>query len=152
MANDKQQIRDLIDNWNRASAAGDISKILSLMDEDAVFLRAEHPPMRGREVFAAQFQKAIEQVRIEAASDVKEIDVSGDMAYCWNELSVTMTPLKGGRPMRHSGPVLTIFRKKADGAWVLSRDANLLGGRAKRKVGSQHHLRERVGHALHIAD
>ncbi len=126
MADDKQQIRDLIDNWTRASAAGDISKILSLMDEDAVFLRAEEPPMRGREAFAAQFQKAIEQVRIEAASDIKEIDVSGDMAYCWNELSVTMIPLKGGPPMQRTGPVLTIFRKKADGKWVLSRDANLL--------------------------
>lgn len=126
MADDKQQIRDLMDNWNRASAAGDISKILSLMDEDAVFLRAQHPPMRGREAFATQFQKAIEQVRIEATSTVQEIDVSGDMAYCWNELSVTMTPMKGGTPVRHSGPVLTIFRKRSDGTWVLSRDANLL--------------------------
>jgi uncharacterized protein (TIGR02246 family) len=126
MADDKQQIRDLIDNWTRASAAGDTSKILLLMDEDAVFLRAAQPPMRGREAFAAQFQKAIEQVRIEATSDIQEIDVSGDMAYCWNELSVTMTASKGGTPMRHSGPVLTIFRRKADGSWVLSRDANLL--------------------------
>ena len=126
MADDKQQIRDLIDNWNRASAAGDISKILLLMDEDAVFLRASHPPMRGREAFAAQFKQAIEQVRIEASSNIQEIDVSGDMAYCWNELSVSMTPLKGGTATQHSGPVLTIFRKKADGTWVLSRDANLL--------------------------
>jgi uncharacterized protein (TIGR02246 family) len=133
MADDKQQIRDLIDTWNRASAAGDISKILSLMDEDAVFLRASHPPMRGREAFAAQFKQAIEQVRIEATSDVQEIDVSDDMAYCWNELSVTMTPLKGGTPMRHSGPVLTIFRKKADGTWVLSRDANLLADESSGK-------------------
>ena len=97
MSDDKQQIRDLIDNWNRASAAGDISTILSLMDEDAVFLRAAQPPMRGREAFAAQFQQAIEQVRIEATSDVQEIEVSGDMAYCWNQLSVTMTPLRGWR-------------------------------------------------------
>ena len=126
MADDKQQIRDLIDDWTRASAAGDVSRILSLMDEDVVFLRAEQPPMRGREAFAAQFQKAIEQVRIEATSDLQEIDVSGDMAYCWNQLSVTMTPLKGGPPMRRTGPVLTIFRKKDDGKWVLSRDANLL--------------------------
>lgn len=126
MTDDKQQIRDLIDAWAQASSAGDLEKILSLMDEDAVFLRAGHPPMRGREAFAAQFQKAIEQVRIEASSDIQEIDVSGDMAYCWNQLSVTMTPLKGGTAMRHTGPVLTIFRKKADGNWVLSRDANLL--------------------------
>jgi uncharacterized protein (TIGR02246 family) len=131
MADDKQQIRDLIDNWNRASASGDISKILSLMDEDAVFLRAQHPAMRGRAAFAAQFQKAIEQLRIEATSNVQEIDISGDMAYCWNELSVTMTPLKGGTSMQHTGPVLTIFRKKADGSWVLSRDANLLAETGK---------------------
>ena len=131
MTDDKQQIRDLIDHWTRASAAGDTSTILSLMDEDAVFLRAGHPPMRGREAFAAQFKQAIDQVRIEAVSDVQEIDVSGNIAYCWNELSVTMTPLKGGPPMRHTGPVLTIFRKKADGSWVLSRDANLLAETAK---------------------
>ena len=131
MADDKQQIRDLIDNWTRASGAGDISKILSLMDEDAVFLRAAQPAMRGRDAFATQFQKAIEQVRIEATSDIQEIDVSGDMGYCWNELSVTMTPLEGGSPMRHTGPVLTIFRKKADGTWVLSRDANLLAETGK---------------------
>ena len=126
MTDDKQKLRDLIDAWTQASAAGDLEKILSLMDEDAVFLRAGHSPMRGREAFAAQFQKAIEQVRIEASSDIQEIDVAGDMAYSWNQLSVTMTPLKGGTPMRHTGPVLTIFRKKADGNWVLSRDANLL--------------------------
>jgi len=131
MADDQQQIRDLIDNWTKASAAGDISKILSLMDGDVVFLRAGQPAMRGREAFAAQFQKAIEQVRIEATSNVQEIDVSGDMAYCWNELSVTMTLLSGGPPMRHKGPVLTIFRKKADGTWILSRDANLLAESGK---------------------
>src|SRR5437667_11272102 len=112
MPDDKQQIRDLIDAWAQASAAGDLEKILSLMDEDAVFLRAGHPPMRGREAFAAQFHQAVEQVRIEATSDIQEIDVSGDMAYCWNKLSVTMTPLKGGSAMRHTGTVLTVLRKK----------------------------------------
>ncbi len=134
MADDKQMIRDLIDEWARASGgAGDLEKILSLMDEDAVFLVAGRPPMRGREAFAAQFQKAIEQVRIEASSKVQEVDVSGGMAYCWNELSVTMTPLKDSTPARHSGPVLTIFRKKADGSWVLSRDANLLAAESSGK-------------------
>src|SRR5258706_16288771 len=106
MADDKQQIRDLIDNWNRASAAGDISKILLLMAEDAVFLRASHPPMRGREAFAAQFKQAIEQVRIESRSNIQEIEVSGDMAYCWNELSVSMTPYKFDTAMQHSEPIL----------------------------------------------
>jgi uncharacterized protein (TIGR02246 family) len=126
MADDKQAIRDLIKTWTRASAEGDLARILTLMDEDVVFLREGSPPMRGREAFADQFKQAIEKVRIEAHSDLQEIEVSGDMAYSWNQLSVTMEPLQGGEPIRRSGPVLTIFRKKADGSWVLSRDANLL--------------------------
>jgi uncharacterized protein (TIGR02246 family) len=130
-ADDKQKIRDLIDAWTGASGAGDLKKILALMDEDAVFLRAGHPLMRGHEAFAAQFQHAIEQVRIEAVSDIQEIEVSGDQAFCWNQLSVTVTPLKGGPPVRRTGPVLTIFRKKEDGNWVLSRDANLLAEEEK---------------------
>jgi uncharacterized protein (TIGR02246 family) len=125
MADDKQKIRDLIDTWGRASAAADLEKILSLMDEDAVFLRAGHPPMRSRKAFATQFEEAIKQVRIEVSSDIQEVEISGDLAYCWNQLSVTMTPLKGGDSMRHTGPVLTVFRKK-EGNWVLFRDANLL--------------------------
>jgi uncharacterized protein (TIGR02246 family) len=96
------------------------------MDDDAVFLRAGHPLMRGREAFASQFQDVVKQVRIEAASEIQEIETSGDLAYCWNHLTVTVTPLKGGEPVRRSGPVLTIFHKKEDGRWVLSRDANLL--------------------------
>jgi uncharacterized protein (TIGR02246 family) len=126
MADDKQQIRDLIDTWARASAAGDLDQILSLMDEDAIFLIAGHPPMRGRKEFAAQFKTAVEQVRIEATNDIQEIEISGDLAYCRNNLTVTLTPLKGGAPNRRTGFTLTIFRKKEGGNWVLSRDANLL--------------------------
>jgi uncharacterized protein (TIGR02246 family) len=126
MANDKQLIRDLIDEWARASLAEDLERILALMDDDAVFLRAGQPPMRGRNAFAEQFQQMKGKVRIEANNDIQEIEVSDDLAYCWNELSVTITPLKGGASMRRRGPTLTIFRKQEDGKWVLSRDANLL--------------------------
>ena len=49
-----------------------------------------------------------------------------DLAYCWNRLSVTVTPLPSGAPMRRSGYTLSVLRKKADGRWVLFRDANLL--------------------------
>jgi uncharacterized protein (TIGR02246 family) len=125
MADDKQAIRDLIDTWIRATAAGDLAKILSLMAEDVVFLVAGHPPMRGKDAFAAAFPNP-DQIRIEATSDIQEIEVAGDLAYCWNHLTVTVTPLQGGSPMRRSGYTLTIFRKKEDGNWILSRDANLL--------------------------
>lgn len=126
MRDDKQLIRDLIAAWQRATAAGDLPQLLSLIAEDIVFLLPGQPPMRGRDAFAAGFQAALRHFRIDASSEIQEIEIAGDWAYCWNHLSVTMTPLQAGSPKRRTGYTLTILRKKPDGSWVLARDANML--------------------------
>ena len=126
MANDEQAIRDLIDTWLRATAEGDLPQILRLMAEDVVFLTPGQPPMRGRDAFAAGFKKALEQFRIEGASDIQEIGINGDWAYCWNHLEIKMIPHGEGEQMRRSGHILTLFTRKPDGDWVLFRDANLV--------------------------
>ena len=129
MSDDEQAIRKLIDDWQRLSVEGDLPRLLALMDEDAVFLVAGQPPMRGREAFAAAFQD-LDQFRIDATGDIQEVKVFGDWAYCCNHLQVTMTSLKDGSSKRRTGYTLTIFRKKRDGNWVLTRDANLLAEEA----------------------
>ena len=53
MQNDEQAIRELVATWIRASKAGDTPTVLGLMAEDVVFLVPGHPPMRGRDAFAA---------------------------------------------------------------------------------------------------
>ena len=123
---DEQQIRDLIITWHRATASGDLETILTLMDPDVVFLIPGVEPMRGRNTFATGFRKATEQFRIEPRSEVQEILICADLAYCWNYLHVTMVPLHGGMPNRRSGNTLTLLRKNSDGKWVVFRDANML--------------------------
>ena len=125
MGDDERAIRELVATWHRATAAGDLQRILSLMAEDVVFLAPGRPPMRGKDAFAAGFRSLIQTHRIESVGTIKEIHVAGDWAYFWAQLSVTMTPLNGP-PNRRTGPTLTIVRKLADGAWVLARDANML--------------------------
>jgi uncharacterized protein (TIGR02246 family) len=124
MSNDEQAIRDLISTWMRASAENDLQTVLRLLAEDVVFLVPGHPPMRGRDAFAASF-KGLGKAHIEGKSEIQEVQVSGDWAYCWTQLTVTMTP-PGGAPMRRTGPTLSILRKQPDGSWVMFRDANLL--------------------------
>jgi uncharacterized protein (TIGR02246 family) len=121
---DERAIRDVIATWLSASAAGDSETVFSLMSDDVMFLVAGREPF-GKQQFAAS-QSALTGHRIEARSDVREVVVSGDLAYARAQLSVTMTPLAGGAPVRRSGPTLSIFRRLADGRWVLVRDANLL--------------------------
>ena len=136
MPNDEQMIRDLITRWMTASAKGDLQTVLTLMDEDVVFLVPGQPPMRGRDAFAASFLKMpLDQFRLEATSEIQEIQVNGDWAYCWTHLTVNMTPDVTSNPQpptsnpkvppRRSGHTLSILRKKDD-KWVLFRDANLL--------------------------
>ena len=49
----------------------------------------------------------------------------GDWAYIRGYLEIAVTP-PGGNTVQRSGYTLTIFRKLADGRWLLARDANLL--------------------------
>jgi len=96
MSPDERAIRDVIGTWLRASAAGDNETVLGLMADDVVFLVAGRPPF-GKAEFAAT-SDALRTHRIEAASDVREVVVSGDMAYARSQLTVTMTPVAGGAP------------------------------------------------------
>ena len=102
MADDEQGIRDLIDNWLRATATGDIADLMQMMAEDVVFLTPGQAPM-GRDEFATGFLAAIEHVRIEASANVQEIDVAGDFAYCL-ELPGRGGDAAGGRGVRSAGP------------------------------------------------
>src|SRR4029453_13367080 len=126
MQTDEQSIRELVAEWHKAAGAGDLSKLLNLMAEDVVFYVVGHPPIRGREAFAAAFRAAVRQVRIESTARIEEIQVAGDFAHLANYLTVTLTPLQGGSIMRRSGYTLTSLRKEPDGIWVLYRDANTL--------------------------
>jgi uncharacterized protein (TIGR02246 family) len=123
---DEQAIRDLVANWLRATIAGDLPRLLSLISEDAVFLAPGQPPLRGKEAFERAFRSALGHVRINATSEIQEIRVEGSIAYCWNYFSVTTTPLDGTPAKRRSGHTLTILRKTRLGGWVLTRDANML--------------------------
>ncbi len=121
---DEQAIRDLVDTWLSASKAGDTEKVLSLMADDVVFLMPGQPPMRGRAGFAAS-QSALADIDVDATGEIQEIKVLGDWAYIWTNLTVVITPKKGGAPAKRAGNTLSILQKQ-NGAWVIFRDANML--------------------------
>jgi uncharacterized protein (TIGR02246 family) len=123
MHSDEQAIRDLISAWLSASRTGDRDTVLSLMSEDVAFLLPGQAPMRGRAAFAAA-QEGMAGFQIDALADIREIKVFGDWAYCWNHLTVTVTP-PDGTAAKRAGDVLSILRKD-NGRWAIFRDANLL--------------------------
>ena len=120
---DEQAIRDLVDEWLAASKAGDTAKIRHLMADDVIFMVPGQEPF-GKEAFKAMSNK-MNSALVEGTSDIQEIKILDDWAWMRNRLKVTITEPSGKR-IRHSGYVLTILRKSADGRWVIARDANML--------------------------
>ena len=126
MLSDEDQIRTLVQTWQSATEAGDIDTVLGLMTEDVVFLVAGRPPMCKAEFAAlSQVPAGSPRPKFEGTSEIQEVQVSGDMAYIWTELSVTVTPPGASQPIERAGHTLTVFRRVA-GRWLLARDANLL--------------------------
>jgi uncharacterized protein (TIGR02246 family) len=124
---DEQQITELMGEWRRLTAERDLDGLLELLNDDAIFLTPGNPPF-GKKEFAEGFRKVSAKARIESTQDVKEIVVSGDLAYAWSHLTVRLVPEGGGNRSESSGQVLTIFQRSASGSWRLARDANLLAG------------------------
>jgi uncharacterized protein (TIGR02246 family) len=120
---DERAIRDLVTAWLDASRRADVDTLLSLMTDDVVFMTPGREPF-GKAEFATQ-ARAMKGVRVEGASDIREIRVLGDWAYLRNAIEIVATP-EGGAPVRRSGYSLTILRKGPDGKWRLARDANLV--------------------------
>jgi uncharacterized protein (TIGR02246 family) len=127
---DEAAIRKLVETWHRATADSDVATVLRLIAEDVVFLAPERPPMRGRASFAQGLTEILKTHTVRSSGEVREVKVSGDLGYCWAELTVTATPLDGSSAKVQKGPALSIFRKESNGAWVLIRDANMLASDA----------------------
>ncbi len=127
MDTDEQAIRDLICTWLRATREGDVETVLDLMTPDVVFLVAGQPAMHGREAFEKGLRSVLATHGIDSSSEIEEICVAGDIAYCRTRLSVTVTSKHGATPVQRTGHTLSILRKGEGGKWQLARDANLLG-------------------------
>jgi uncharacterized protein (TIGR02246 family) len=126
MSKDEQEIRNLIETWLRATREGDVDTVLSLMTPDVVFLVPGQPPMVGRDTFGDALRAVLGKNTVETRSDIDEVAVFGDIAYCRTRLNVTVKSAHDGTPMLRTGHTLSILRRCEDGKWRLARDANMV--------------------------
>ncbi len=126
MEQDQQAIRNLIETWLRATREGDLDTVLTLMTEDVLFLVPGQPPMHGRAAFAEALRAVLGKNSVESASEIEEIEVLGDVAWCRTRLDVTVRSKHGDTPMLRHGHTLSILRRCEDGKWRLARDANMV--------------------------
>lgn len=116
MNTEEQAIRKLVADWHSLTAAGDVDAILPLIANDAVFFVVGQTPF-GRDAFEKGLRSILHTHRIESSGEIREIQVSGDMAYCWSHLNVRVYPLSGAAPTIRSGNTLSVLHKQPSGVW-----------------------------------
>ncbi len=126
MNTDEGEIRNLVTVWMAATKAGDVDTVLSLMADDAVFLVPGQPVMHKAEfAAAAKSMSGPDAPQFDGTSEIQEIQICGEWAFMWTNLTVIVTPPGAAQPITRAGNTLTVFRKHG-ARWLLARDANLL--------------------------
>ena len=125
MQADEQAVRDHHATWMAAVNAADLDRLLPMMTEDVVLLNPGGPPL-GRDGFSAAFLGGHAQFDLRCVSELQEVVVEGDLAYTRCRDSLSLLPRAGGEPVALAGYRITVYRKQADGRWLLARDAHTL--------------------------
>jgi len=106
----------------KANAAGDVDGVVNLFSDDAVLSPPGTPALRGglaiRDYWSQEIPAAAAAgVTLAFATD-SDVSVVGDLG--WESGSVTISD-KSGTVMDRA-KYLTIFRRGADGGWLMLRD------------------------------
>ena len=124
---DEQEIRDLFDNWIKATTEGNLELAHQCIADDALFFVPGVGEMDKKTFAEAAAGGSPEEspIQFDLDSKLREMKVFGDHAYLWIESTLVMTPKNGDPATKMAGHSLSILEKR-DGRWQIFRDANTL--------------------------
>lgn len=122
---DREAILRLTEDWLAAVRAKDIHRLTAMVTEDAVFLPAGLPPVRGKQAVEALYRQFFPQFRsVEQTVAIEEIEIAGDWAFSWGFETFVVLPIDGGPEIRRQGKGMSILRRQPDGSWLFARGIN----------------------------
>jgi uncharacterized protein (TIGR02246 family) len=124
---DEQEIRDLFNNWIKATTEGDLQLARQCIADDAVFLVPGVGKM-DKETFAqgaAGGSPEDSPIDFDLDSKIREVKVFGDQAYLWIESTLICAPKNGDPATKMAGHSLSVLAKR-EGRWQIFRDANTM--------------------------
>jgi uncharacterized protein (TIGR02246 family) len=101
---------------------GDIDALAALTTDNHMMIASGGEPLAGREALVEAMTGAFRNFDFEESWTPAETVVSGDLAYQRGTFVVVATPKTGGDPSRTTGNFMRIYRRQADGRWLMVRD------------------------------
>jgi uncharacterized protein (TIGR02246 family) len=116
---DRNAIRTVVANFDKAVLAGDWPAVVSVYAEDGILLPPNAPAVQGRAAMQ-NFFSALPKITAFSQS-VVEIGGEGNLAYPRGTYEMTMMPPGAKAPLKDTGKVIAIWRKQPNGSWLVTR-------------------------------
>ena len=107
----------------RAIEARDLERTVAFYAADARLLPAAAPIISGRDAIRAEWTELYAIPAFASIATLAEVTVaaSGDLAYTRGSYETRMTG-QDGKPVTEKGKYVTIWRRQADGSWLIVVD------------------------------
>jgi ketosteroid isomerase-like protein len=103
--------------WAEALGAGDLDRVLSLLDEEYELWAAGLPPVKGREALRPALQAAFGRFRVEARFECEARIVDGALAVERGWDVQVLHPRDGGEPTTQRQRVTLVSGRGPEGKW-----------------------------------
>jgi len=115
-------IKKIFKQYTSAAETGDLDLWISLWIANGIQMPPDTPAKIGKEQILARMKPLFDQFIIKIPITIKEVRVSGDLAFSHGTYTLSTTPKAGGETTKVTGKYLTILERQADGSWKIARD------------------------------
>ena len=115
-----EEIRNLIQTYQRSLNEADLELVRAVYAEDAMFIGQPFPTATGIGEIVALYEGFLAQMDFDVQFDIKEIELSGDLGFVRTQSTGTIVP-KGQNPEGSEGNRELFVVKKIDGEWKFYR-------------------------------
>jgi uncharacterized protein (TIGR02246 family) len=114
---DIQAIKDGYSEWEAGVNAADIDRSLSSIADDVVLIPPNEPAIIGKDAFRSYFQQIFDAFTVQEKYVVKDVKVSGDLAFTHFTYSGIYTLKANGESFKTEGNGIEIIERQPDGVW-----------------------------------
>lgn len=113
---DRAALFALVDDWDAALNAGNISAVMQVFGDDPVSLPPNAPVAEGQEAVQAYWSAFLAEGSVDSKNTAVDVWVSGDVGVMRGTFTSTIAPAEG-EPMQEEGKWVAIVQRQADGSW-----------------------------------
>ena len=118
---DVEAIKGVIDDITRTWNEEDYEGYMALTDDEAVFLLANGPTLKGIAEIRSLYSNSFNMNTFDLATTTEEIHVCGDLAFSRDSWKGSINPRDGSEPIVFDNKIITIYKRQAGGLWKIWR-------------------------------